>query len=103
MLRGYGLILTQNWIENFGSSFRHLNCAAQEQIILPRLVKLPLIKQELVAEAKGSLGGLSGWDMDVIEKEFFRLLLETVELLSVSSLKGRFPFLSLRSRVLNLK
>lgn len=89
MLRGCNLIVSQNWREKFGTCWKRLSDEGQDEIILPILEKVPLIRGELVEEAWESIERARGLEMEGVEEEVFRLLSEMVRLLSVSSLEGK--------------
>lgn len=102
MMRGCSLVVSQNWREKFGTCWKRLSDESQDEIILPMVEKVPLLKRELVAEAWESIEEMRGLKMEVVEEEAFRLLSEMVRLLSVSSLQGKFSPLSLRGELVGL-
>jgi hypothetical protein len=93
MTRGIKLILRQDWRLIYGTSFENLSMDGQDGIIMPRLQKLPLLPEYLVAEARESIMLLRGLDMETgsVEEKVYSIQAEMVRLLSVSSLEGQAP------------
>jgi hypothetical protein len=93
MMRGVTLIMRQNWIGKYGTSFLAMTHAAQDDIILPRVKEVPLLPRELVAEARESVEMMGGLEMAAgsVEERVFGMQKEMVSALSVSSLEGLSP------------
>jgi hypothetical protein len=90
MMRGIVIIMNQNWRGKFGTSFVALTHGAQDEIILPRVEEVPLLPEELVAEARESVEMIGDLEMVVgsVEERIFGFQKEIVRVLSVSSLEG---------------
>jgi hypothetical protein len=90
LLRGCSLVVGQDWRERFGTAFQKCSDGGQWEVISPRLETLPLINQDLVAEAMGSFDRLSDLEMGEAERVVFGYMLDMTRSLSVSSLQGWF-------------
>jgi hypothetical protein len=90
MLRGCTLIVGQDWREKLGTAFQKCTEGAQVELIAPRLETLPLIDQDLVAEARDSFDQLRVLEMNDTENVVFQYMDDMVDLLSISSLQGLF-------------
>lgn len=77
-----------DWRDRFGTAFQNCTEGGQEELITPRLEPLPLIDQDLVAEAKDSFERLRDLDMNKTENDVFEYMFDMVRLLSISSLQG---------------
>jgi hypothetical protein len=91
MMRGISLILSQDWVSKYGTSFLNLNAGGQELVIRSRLKDFRLLPKHLVAEARNSVERLRGIATRGVERELCELQAEMVRLLSVSSLEGLSP------------
>lgn len=91
MVRGISVVLNQDWGSKYGTSFLKLEGGGQEDVIKSRVIDVPLLPENLVAEAWESIDMMKRLDMQGVEEDVFRLQAEVVRLLSISSLEGLSP------------
>lgn len=88
MLRGCFLVIKQGWSSKFGSTFTRLSNEGQIEFIEERLLGLPLVNAEFVAEARESLQKITHLCDGPVVRDVHQNMCETVEALSISSREG---------------
>ncbi|KAK1459040.1 C6 zinc finger protein [Colletotrichum melonis] len=87
-IRGILIIGTQMYIKGIKPIFVNLMGQDSSAVLEPKMVDLPLIRTEWADGAVEAVGGLRGLCRDVVEVEYFELLLDMATKLHTSSWKA---------------
>ncbi|KAH6721468.1 hypothetical protein BKA61DRAFT_590793 [Leptodontidium sp. MPI-SDFR-AT-0119] len=92
MIRGCQMILDQQWPNQLGTAFQHLDQESQLQIVSSKVRFLPDIDPESIVLGTRSLEALGPLCQQPLERKVLRYLLDIVKSLAHSSRDGWLPF-----------